>query len=101
MAIELSRSVLIDSAWLVVVALWSRAWLLNRAAKISFTSFAKKDVPIWDVAVAGVDVFGKTMEFSGTPSGVVASAEDDEEDGLGEDGMKSAAAMLVGAIRGT
>ena len=39
------------------------------------------------------------MNSSGTPTGVVASEEEDEEDGLDEDRMESADVVLVGAVR--
>ena len=81
-----------------MAALWSRSWLLNWAAKISFTSFAREDVTVWDVTVAGGDASCEMMGSSGTPSGVVASKEDSEEDGLNEDGMDFAAAKFVGAM---
>ena len=55
------------------------------------TSFAREDV-----TVAGVDASCEMMEAAGMPLGVVASEEDNEEDGLDEDGMDSAAAVLLG-----
>ena len=67
-------------------------------AKISVTSFTRKDVPIWDVTVAAGDASCKMMESSRTPSGAVTHKEDGKEDGLDEDGMESAAAILVGAM---
>ena len=67
-------------------------------AKISVTLFAREDVTIWDVTVAGGDASCKIMESSRTPSGVVAPKEDGKEDGLDEDGMEFAAATSVRAM---
>ena len=89
--IELSQMVFINSAWLAMVALWSRAWLSNWAARISFTSFAREDLTVWDVIVAGGDGSCGMMESFGTPSGVVAYKDDNDKDGL-----EAAAAVLAG-----
>ena len=58
------------------------------ATKMYFTSFASEDVTVWDVTVAGVNVSCEMMGSFGTLSGVVISKEDNEEDGLDEDGME-------------
>ena len=89
-AMELLRSVFLSSAWLVAVDFWSRAWLSNWAAKISFTSFAREDA-----TVTGVYTSFEMMESAWKPLGFVASEEDDEEDGLDEDGMESASGRQV------
>ena len=65
---------------------------------MSFTPFAREDVTVWDGRVAGVDASCEMMESSETPSKVVASEEDNEEDGMDVDGMKYAAAVLLGAM---
>ena len=66
------------------------------ATKMYFTSFASEDVTVWDVTVAGVDAPCEMMGSFGTPSGVVISKEDNEEDGLDEGGIESTAAVLFG-----
>ena len=68
---------------------------------MSSTSFAKEDATVWDVIVVGVDGTYETMESLGTPPGVVTSKEDNEEDGLDEDGIAPAVVMLVGAMGAT
>ena len=87
--LESSRRDFNNSAWLAAVALRSRAWHSNWAAKMSLTSFTMEDV-----TVAGVDVSCEIMEADGTPLGVVASEVDDEEDGLDKDRMDPMADVL-------
>ena len=53
--------------------------------------------PMEEITVAGFDTSYEMMEAAGMPLGVVASKEDDEEDGLDENGMDHAAAALLGA----
>ena len=67
-------------------------------AKISFKSFAREDVTVSNVTVAGVDAVFKRMEALVTPSGVVTFEEDNEEDGLDEDRSEAVANVLVGAM---
>ena len=50
-----------------------------------------------DITVAGVDAWCEMMESAGTSLGVVASKEDNEEDGLDKDRIDLAADVLLGA----
>ena len=65
---------------------------------MSFKSFAREDVTVLDVPVAGVDAVYEMMEALVTKSGVVAFEEGDEEDGLDADGLEYTADVFVGAM---
>ena len=97
-AMEFSWSVFIDSSWLAAVALRSRAWLSDWVAKMSFKSFAREDITVLDVTVAGVDAVWKMMKALVMPSGVVAFEEGDEDDGFDKNGLEAAAAVRVVAM---
>ena len=81
------------SAW--VAALWSRDWPSSTAPKMSLMSFT-----IEEVTVVGLDASFEMMKAAGMPLGVVVSDDDDEEDGLEEDGADLAAAVIWGACIG-
>ena len=64
--------------------MWSRAWLPNWVAKISFKSAEREeeDVTTLNASLSGMEGVCKAMEASVMPSGVVTFEEDDEDDGL-------------------
>ena len=94
LANELSFNVFINFACLVASALWSRAWLSNWAATISFKSAEREeaDVTALDASLSGMGEVFEKMEASVTPSGVVVFEDADGGDGCDEDGLEAAAA---------
>ena len=78
-------------AWVVVVALWSRAWPSSTLPKMSLMSSA-----IEELTVVGLDSSCEMIEPTGMPLGVIAFKEDDGDDGIEEDGTDTGTAALWG-----